>query len=53
MELNCSTHLELVVNYVVAHTIKRLIDYAIYWNCKCKPSIGLEWCIKVFMNMYI
>jgi len=53
LELECSTHLKLVVNYVAIHTIKIFIDYAIHWKCKCKPSIGLERCIKMFMSMYI
>jgi len=52
-KLDCSTYLELVVNYVTTHTIKRFTDYAIHWKCKCKPLVGLEWCIQVFMNMYI
>jgi len=30
LELECSTHLELVINYVVTHTIKRFIDCAIH-----------------------
>jgi hypothetical protein len=30
LEIECSTHLELVVNYVTTHTIKRFIDYAIH-----------------------
>jgi hypothetical protein len=53
LELECSIHLKSVVNYVAIHTIKRCIDCVIHWKCKCKPSIGLEWCIKVFMSMYI
>jgi hypothetical protein len=51
--LECSTHLELVVNYVAIHTIKRFTNCAIHWKCKCRPLVGLEWCIKMFMNMYI
>jgi hypothetical protein len=53
LELECSIHLELVVNYVITHIIKRFTNCAIHWMCKCKPSVGLEWCIKMFMNMYI
>jgi hypothetical protein len=53
LELECSTHLELVVNYVTTHIIKIFTDGAIHWKCKCKPSVGLEWCIKMFMSMYI
>jgi len=30
LERKCSIHLELVVNYVVIHTIKRFIDCAIH-----------------------
>jgi hypothetical protein len=30
LELECSTHLELVVNNVAIHIIKRIIDCAIY-----------------------
>jgi len=30
LELECSTHLELVVNYVGPHTIKRFTNYAIH-----------------------
>ncbi len=41
------------MNYVAIPIIKRIIDYAIHSKCKCKPLVGLEWCIKVFMNMYI
>ncbi len=30
LELTCSTHLELVVDYVATHTIERFIDCAIH-----------------------
>jgi len=30
LKLECSTHLELVVNYVAIHIIKRFIDCAIH-----------------------
>jgi hypothetical protein len=53
LELECSIHLELVVNYVAIHIIKIFINCAIHWKCKCKPSVGLEWYIKKFMSMYI
>jgi hypothetical protein len=53
LELECSTHLKLDVNYVVIHTIKRFLDCAIHWKCKCRPLVGLECYIKMFMNMYI
>jgi hypothetical protein len=53
LELECLIHLKLVVNYVAIHTIKRFINYAIHWKCKCKPLVRLEWCIKVFMSMHI
>jgi hypothetical protein len=53
LELERSTHLKLVVNYVAIHTIKRFIDCAIHWKCKCMYLVGLEWCMKVFMSMYI
>jgi hypothetical protein len=53
LELECSIHLELVVNYVIIHIIEQFTDCAIHWNYICRPSIKLEWCIKVFMNMYI
>jgi len=53
LEQECSTYLELSVNYVATHTIKRFTNCAIHWKCKCMPLIGLEWCIKVFMIMYI
>jgi hypothetical protein len=53
LELECLTHLELVVNYVATHTIQRFTNCAIHWKCKCKPSVGLEWSIQVFMSMYI
>jgi len=36
LELECSTYLELVVNYVATHTIKRFTNCAIHWKCKCK-----------------
>jgi hypothetical protein len=53
LELECSNHLELVVNYVTTHTIKRFTNCVVHWKCKCKLSVGLEWCIKMFMSMYI
>jgi len=51
LELKCSTQLELVINYVTIHIIKRFIDCVIHWKCKCKPLVGLECYIK--MSMYI
>jgi hypothetical protein len=53
LELECSTHLELVVNYVATHILKRFTNCVIHRKCKYMTSIGLEWCIKVFMCMYI
>jgi len=47
LELECSTHLELIVNYVATHIIKRFIDCAIHWKYKYQPLVGLEWCIKM------
>jgi hypothetical protein len=53
LEVECSTHLELVVNYVASHTIKGFTNCVIRQKCKCRPLVGLEWRIKMFMNMYI
>jgi hypothetical protein len=53
LKLECSINLKLVVNYVATHAINFCIDCTIHWKCKCMPSIGLEWCIKVFMSIYI
>jgi hypothetical protein len=53
LELECSIHLELVVNYVATCTINFFINCAIHWKCKCNPLVGLEWCIEMFMGMYI
>jgi len=53
LELECLTHLELVVNYVAIHIIKRFTDCAIHWKCKYMPLVGLEWCIKMFTSVYI
>jgi hypothetical protein len=49
LELECSIHLELVVNYVATQDLQIMQ----FWKCKCKPLIGLEWCIKMYMSMYI
>jgi hypothetical protein len=51
LELECSIYLKLVVNYVVTHIIKRFTDCVIHSKCKRRPSIGLEWSIKMFMSM--
>jgi hypothetical protein len=52
LELECSTHLELVINYVKTHTIKRFTYYAIHWKCNCKPSIGVLKCLWVCTYRY-
>jgi hypothetical protein len=46
LELKCSTHLQLIVNYVATHTIERYTNCVIPWKCECKPSVGLEWWLK-------
>jgi hypothetical protein len=37
LELKCSTPLELVINYVATHIVKRFADCVIHWKCKCMP----------------
>jgi len=49
LELKCSTLLNLVVNYVATHTIKRFIDCVIHWKCKCRPLVGFG---MVYYNVY-
>jgi hypothetical protein len=52
LELECSIHVELVINYVAIHTIKILQIVQFIENVNA--SLQLDWSgIQLFMSMYI